>query len=62
MKPDVRLPRQQAFQRRSSQLSERLSEEKVAEIRAMSPDQRLALALQLSDACYELQRACSPKP
>jgi hypothetical protein len=48
-------------QRRASVISEWLSEEKLAEIRRMSPAQRLKLAVELSDTCYELQRACSPK-
>ncbi|HXX74769.1 MAG TPA: hypothetical protein VEI50_06545 [Nitrospiraceae bacterium] len=47
--------------RRASVLSARLSEEKLAEVRRMSPAQRLTLALELSDTCHELQRACSPK-
>ena len=45
----------------ASVLSERLSEEKRDEIRLMSSEQRLFLALELSDACLELQRVCSPK-
>jgi hypothetical protein len=61
MTQSVKLPRLEAPQRRASVLSERLSEEKLAEIRQMSPAQRLVLALELSDTCYELARACSPK-
>jgi len=57
----VKSTRQDAPQRRGSVLSERLSEEKLAEIRLMTPAQRLTLALELSDTCYELQRSCSPK-
>jgi hypothetical protein len=61
MTQQAKLTRQDVPQRRASVLSERLSEEKLAEIRRMSPAQRLALALELSDTCHELQRACSPK-
>jgi hypothetical protein len=34
---------------------------KLDEVRCLSPAQRLILALELSDSCYELPRACSPK-
>ena len=61
MTQPVRLPNQKIPQRRASVLSERLSEEQLADIRRMSPVQRLMLALELSDTCHELQRACSPK-
>jgi hypothetical protein len=61
MTQPVKFTRQAAPQRRASVLSERLSEEKLAEIRQMTPAQRLTLALELSDTCYELQRSCSPK-
>jgi len=47
--------------RRSSVLGERLTQEKLEEARALSPTQRLLLALQLSDTCLELQRSCSTK-
>lgn len=43
--------------RRPSPLSERLTQEKLEEARALSPAQRLLLALQLSDTCLELQRS-----
>jgi hypothetical protein len=49
-------------ERRTSALSTRLSQEKLEEVQQMSPAQRLELALELSDTCQELQRACSPKP
>ncbi|BFU96893.1 MAG: hypothetical protein NTNFB02_36150 [Nitrospira sp.] len=61
MTQPVRLSCRQTSQRRASGLSERRSEDKLAEIRNMSAAQRLALAFQLSDTCYELQRACSSK-
>ena len=47
--------------RRPSALSELLAHEKLAEARRMSPEERLLLALELSDTCLELQRMCSPK-
>jgi hypothetical protein len=52
---------QDVHQRRASLVGERLSQQKLAEIRRITPAQRLVLALQLSDTCYELQRACLPK-
>ena len=61
MTQPVKFTRQAAPTRRASVLSERLSEEMLAEIRQMTPAQRLTLALKLSDTCYELQRSCSPK-
>jgi hypothetical protein len=48
--------------RRPSSLSEQLTQVKLAEVRIMSPAERLRLALELSDTCLELQRACLPKP
>jgi len=47
--------------RRPSALSARTSQVKLEEIRRLSPTQRLLLALELSDTCHELQRACSTK-
>ncbi|HET9844902.1 MAG TPA: hypothetical protein VFQ02_04100 [Nitrospira sp.] len=47
--------------RRPSALSAQASQAKLEEIRRLSPTQRLLLALELSDTCHELQRACSPK-
>lgn len=47
--------------RRTSALSERLSQQKLAEARRFPPAQRLMLALELSDTCHVLHRACSPK-
>lgn len=61
MTRQFRVPPQDTPQRRASIVGERLSQQKLAEIRRMTPAQRLMLALQLSDTCYELQRACSPK-
>jgi hypothetical protein len=50
-----------ASTRRVSALSARVSQEKLEEARRLSPAQRLLLALELSDTCHELQRACSAK-
>jgi hypothetical protein len=43
-------------------LSAHLSQQKLEDARRLSPTQRLLLALELSDTCHQLQRACSPKP
>jgi hypothetical protein len=48
--------------RQASALSAHLSQEKLDAARRLSPTQRLLLALELSDTCHQLQRACSPKP
>lgn len=47
--------------RRASALSAQMSQQTVESARRLSPGQRLQLALELSDTCHELQRACSPK-
>jgi hypothetical protein len=48
-------------QRRPSKLSDRLLHEKIERARRMTPEERLLVALHLSDFYYELNRACSPK-
>ena len=48
--------------RRSSRLGDYLAKKKLEDARRMSAEQRLLLALDLSDICLELQRACSAKP
>jgi hypothetical protein len=47
--------------RRPSKLSRQLADEKIERARRQTPEERLMLALHLSDFCYELNR-CSPKP
>ena len=47
--------------RRPSKLSERLSNEKIERARRMTPEERVTVALYLSDFCRELSLACSPK-
>ena len=47
--------------RRPSQLGDRLAKQKIDEARKLTPEQRLLLALELSDAAAALQRACSNK-
>lgn len=49
------------FSRRRSPLGELLAKRQLDDARRLSPEQRLLLALQLSDVCYELHRACSAK-
>lgn len=48
--------------RRTSSLGEALVEMKFERARSMSPEERLLVALELSDLCMELQRACYVKP
>jgi len=48
-------------QRRPSKLSQRLADDKIERARRQTPEERLAIALHLSDFCYELNRY-SPKP
>jgi hypothetical protein len=50
-----------SLKRRSSKLSQRLSDEKIERARRMTPEERLIVALHLSDFCHELNRACSQK-
>jgi hypothetical protein len=47
--------------RRPSQLGDRLAKHKIDAARKLTPEQRLLLALELSDAAATLQRACSNK-
>lgn len=47
--------------RRPSRLGRWLAEQKLEEARRMTPEERLLLALELSDFCQELKRACSDK-
>jgi hypothetical protein len=47
--------------RRASVVGLQLAQDKLEEARRLSPSERLLLALKLSDACYELRHACSPK-
>ncbi len=50
-----------ALRRRPSRLSGWLTSKKIEEARGMSPQERLLLALELSDFCQELKLACSAK-
>ena len=47
--------------RRPSQLGDRLAKHKIDAAQKLTPEQRLLLALELSDATAALQRACSNK-
>ncbi|MDK2745041.1 MAG: hypothetical protein H8K03_14915 [Nitrospira sp.] len=49
------------YGRRPSKLGRQLSDEKIERARLQTPEERLTIALHLSDVCYELNR-CSPKP
>jgi uncharacterized protein YciW len=51
----------QKSRRQPSQLGQQLSDEKIERTRRQTPEERLTIALHLSDVCYELSR-CSPKP
>jgi hypothetical protein len=59
---DTREPLLTHSARRPSPLSKRLTQVKLTEVQQMTPTERLLLALELSDTCLELQRACLPKP
>jgi hypothetical protein len=48
--------------RRTSQLGDLLAKQKIDAARTLTPEQRLLLALELSDAAVLLRRACSKKP
>jgi hypothetical protein len=54
-------PRSRTHRRRPSRLSGWLASQKIEEARRMTPEERLRLALELSDACFELKLACSSK-
>ncbi len=47
--------------RRPSKLGDMLAERKIDEARRLTPEQRLLIALVLSDAAAALHRACSKK-
>jgi hypothetical protein len=47
--------------RRSSKLGDMLAQKKIDEARRLTPEQRLRVALELSDAAVALHRACSKK-
>ena len=47
--------------RRPSKLGQQFADEKIERARRHTPEERLTIALHLSDFCYELSR-CSPKP
>ena len=49
------------FQRRPKKLSERLAHEKIEWAGRMTPEERVMVALYLSDFCLELSRVDSPK-
>ena len=49
------------LRRRPSRLSGWLTSQKIEEARRMTPEERLRLALELSDVCLELKLACSSK-
>ncbi len=48
--------------RRASLLGDLLANEKLDTARILTPEQRLRVALDLSDAALLLHRACSKKP
>lgn len=48
--------------RRKSSLGDLLAEQKLDAARLLTPEQRLLVALDLSDAALLLHRACSKKP
>jgi hypothetical protein len=47
--------------RRPSKLGDVLAQRKIDEARRLTPEQRLLIALELSDAAAALHRACSKK-
>jgi hypothetical protein len=47
--------------RRPSKLGDMLAQQKIDEARRLTPEQRLLIALELSDAAAALRRACSKK-
>jgi len=47
--------------RRPSKLGDMLAQQKIDEARRLTPEQRLLVALELSDAAAALHRACSKK-
>jgi hypothetical protein len=55
---DVLEMQQQAARRRPSRLGDLLRQAKLERARQMSPQERLLIALDLSDLCLALKRAC----
>lgn len=49
------------LRRRPSLLGSHLEARKLKDAQALSPSERLLIALRLSDLCRELRRPCSPK-
>lgn len=47
--------------RRPSKLGQQLADDKIERAKRQTPEERLAIALHLSDVCYKLTQ-CSPKP
>ncbi len=47
--------------RRPSRLGRIMLDQKLEEVRRLGPEERLRRALDLSDLCIHLQRACSEK-
>jgi hypothetical protein len=47
---------------RPSRLGELLRQARIERARRMSPQERLLLALDMSDLCLDLHHACSVKP
>jgi hypothetical protein len=47
--------------RRPSQLGDRLTKRKIEDAQQLTSEQRLVIALELSDTTAALQRACSKK-
>ncbi len=49
----------QASRRRPSKLGQQLADEKIERARRQTPEERLAIALHLSDFCYETESVFS---
>jgi len=47
--------------RRPSRLSDEMALVKIERARRMTPQQRLRIAIELSDICLQLKRACSDR-
>ncbi len=56
------MQQQQGTRARPSRLAEQLREARLERARQMSPQERLLLALDMSDLCLDLHLACSVKP
>jgi hypothetical protein len=61
MKNQIGEDQQSSTARRSSRLGIIMLERKLEDARRLVPEERLLRALDLSDLCMELQRACSEK-